>query len=91
MEVGINVEGGIFWKKLVHNSNKRGVEGGKSKNSINVECGFLFCGGWNFSKSVSVGSMFIGEMRVHKNQLSIVEVVTLSTVYLSGSMRYQRI
>ena len=29
MEVGINVEGGIFWKKLVHNSNKRGVEGGK--------------------------------------------------------------
>ena len=28
-QVGINVEGGIFWKKLVHNSNKRGVEGGK--------------------------------------------------------------
>ena len=27
MEVGINVEDGIFWKKLVHNSNKRGVEG----------------------------------------------------------------
>ena len=25
----LNVEGGIFWKKLVHNSNKRGVEGGK--------------------------------------------------------------
>ena len=25
----INVEGWIFWKKLVHNSNKRGVEGGK--------------------------------------------------------------
>ena len=25
----INVEGGIFWKKLVHNSNKRGVDGGK--------------------------------------------------------------
>jgi hypothetical protein len=24
VEVGINVEGGIFWKKLVHNSNKRG-------------------------------------------------------------------
>ena len=23
MEVGINVEGGIFWKKLVHNSDKR--------------------------------------------------------------------
>ena len=29
MDVGINVEGGIFWKKLVHNSNKQGVEGGK--------------------------------------------------------------
>ena len=29
MQVGINVEGGIFWKKLVHKSNKRGVEGGK--------------------------------------------------------------
>ena len=24
----INVEGGIFWKKLVHNSKKREVEGG---------------------------------------------------------------
>ena len=29
VEVGINVDGGISWKKLVHNSNKRGVEGGK--------------------------------------------------------------
>ena len=29
MEAGINMEGGIFWKKLVHKSNKRGVEGGK--------------------------------------------------------------
>ena len=29
-EVGINVEGGILWKKLMHNSNKRGVEGGKN-------------------------------------------------------------
>ena len=29
VEVGINIEGVIFWKKLVHNSNKRGVEGGK--------------------------------------------------------------
>ena len=29
MEVGINVEGGILWKKLMHHSNKRGVEGGK--------------------------------------------------------------
>ena len=30
VEVGINVEDGIFWKKLVHNCNKRGVEGGKN-------------------------------------------------------------
>ena len=29
MEVGINVEGGIFWKELVHTANKQGVEGGK--------------------------------------------------------------
>ena len=30
VEVGINVEGGILWKKLLHNSNKQGVEGGKN-------------------------------------------------------------
>ena len=36
----------------------------KSKNSINVAGGFLFCGGGNFSKSVSVDSTFIREMRV---------------------------
>ena len=30
VEAGINVKGGIFWKKLVHNCNKRGVEGGKN-------------------------------------------------------------
>ena len=29
VEAGINVEAGFFWKKLVHKSNKRGVEGGK--------------------------------------------------------------
>ena len=29
VQVGIDVEGGIFWKKLVHKSNKHGVEGGK--------------------------------------------------------------
>jgi hypothetical protein len=29
VEAEINVEGGIFWKKLVHKSNKRGLEGGK--------------------------------------------------------------
>ena len=36
----------------------------KSKNSINVEGGFLFWGGRIFSKSVSVGPTFIREMRV---------------------------
>ena len=30
MEVGINMEGGIFWKKLVHICNKCGVEVGKN-------------------------------------------------------------
>ena len=30
MDVGINVEGGIFWKKLVYKCNKCGVEGGKN-------------------------------------------------------------
>ena len=30
VEVGINVEGGILWKKVMHNSNKREVEGGKN-------------------------------------------------------------
>ena len=29
VEPGINVEGRIFWKKLLHKSNKRGGEGGK--------------------------------------------------------------
>ena len=28
MEVGIKVEGGIFWEKLIHKYNKRGVERG---------------------------------------------------------------
>ena len=41
MEVGIKVEGGIFWKKLVHNSNKRGVEGGKIQE-INKHGGWIF-------------------------------------------------
>ena len=67
MEVGINVEGGIFWKKLVLTyitaiNEEWTVE--KSKKSINVEDRFLFCEGWNFSKSVSVGLTFIKEMRV---------------------------
>ena len=34
VEVGINVEGGIFWKKLIHKCNKRGVEGGKNLRNL---------------------------------------------------------
>ena len=30
VEHGIYMEGGILWKKLLHNSNKHGVEGGKN-------------------------------------------------------------
>ena len=30
VEVGMNVEGGIFWQKQENNSNTRGVEGGKN-------------------------------------------------------------
>ena len=49
MEVGIEVEGGILWKKLMHSSNKLGVDGlKKSKESINVEGGFLFVEGGIF-------------------------------------------
>ena len=34
-------------------------------NEINKRGGWIsFCGGWNFSKSVSVGSTVIREMRV---------------------------
>ena len=41
MQVGINVEGGIFWKKLVYKSNKRGVVGGKIKD-FNKRGGGIF-------------------------------------------------
>ena len=40
----------------------------KSKISINVEGGLLFCGGWDFFKSVSVGFTFIRDMRVNENR-----------------------
>ena len=32
----MNVEGENFWKKLVDNCNKRGVEGGEKSKSISV-------------------------------------------------------
>ena len=43
--------------------NKRG--GWKTKMDFDKRGGGdFFCGGWNFSKSVSVGSTFIRQMRV---------------------------
>ena len=55
---------GFFWKKLVKAAINEEWRVEKSKKSINMEGGFLFCGGWNFSKSISVGVEFIREMRV---------------------------
>ena len=63
--------------------------------SINVEAGFCFCGGWNFSKSVIVDSTFIREMRVpvvlvDTSLLSIAPILTqalsLSRFYKSRKM-----
>ena len=56
------MEGGIFWKKLVHNCNKRGVEGGK--NLRNMEGGNVH-GGWIFFKISKRDFTFIREMRVY--------------------------
>ena len=44
-----------FCNNIKHFSNEINKRGG----------GNFFCGGWNFSKSVSVGSTFIREMRVY--------------------------
>jgi hypothetical protein len=55
---------GFFGKKLVQSLINEEWRVEKSKKSKNVEGGFLFCGGWNFSKLVSVGPTFIREMRV---------------------------
>ena len=58
----------------------------ESKKSINVECGLLFCGGWNFSKSVIVGSTFIREMRVTIMDflLSLFQPIRLYIHFLPG-------
>ena len=62
MEVGINVDGGIFWKNLLYKCNKRGVEGGK----INKRAGWIFvlCR-VEFSKIGKCDVTFIREMRVN--------------------------
>ena len=36
--------------------------------SVNVEVGIFFCGGGKFSKSVSLGSTFIRELRVGRQK-----------------------
>ena len=59
MEVGINVEGGFFGKNYYINLINVEWRVEKSKKSINVKGGFLFCGVWNFSKSVSVTSRLL--------------------------------
>ena len=64
VKVGINVDGGLFGKNQYKTLINEELRVEKSKKLINVEGEFLFCGGWNFSKSVSVGSTFIRQMRV---------------------------
>ena len=64
VEVRINVEGGIFWKKLVHNSNKRGVEGGKNlRNQLTWRADF-FVWRLEFFKIGKPDFTSIREMRV---------------------------
>ena len=47
MERGINVEVGILWKKLMHISSKRGVEGGKNlRNQYTWRVDFFTEGGF---------------------------------------------
>ena len=65
VEVGIKVEGGIFWKKPVHKCNKRGVEGGKIYE-INPRGGWIiFVEGGMFSKSVSLTSRLLERSQKH--------------------------
>ena len=64
---GWNKRGGwIFWKKLVHKSNKRGVEGGKI-SEINKRVGWIFdlCR-VEFLKFGKRDFTFIREMRVYQ-------------------------
>ena len=59
VDIGINVEVGIFWKKLVHRCNKHGVEGGKNlRNTWRVE--MCVEDGFFFSKSISVTLRLLG-------------------------------
>ena len=55
-------------KKLVHNCNKRGVQFGKSKKSIDMEGGNV-CGGSKKIKINKCVSIFIRQMSVSATQL----------------------
>ena len=63
----------------------------KSKKSINLEDGFFFCGGWNFSKSVSVGSTFIREMRVPRTYCPKIYAVPCVVSFLSHNVGNSRL
>ena len=63
----------------------------KSKISINMECGLLFCGGWNFLKSVSMGSTFIREMRVGPELLTLRSSPVDGALLVETSSRLKRI
>ena len=45
----INMEGGSLWKKQMHNSNKRGVKGGKNvRNQYTLRMDFFLVEGGIF-------------------------------------------
>ena len=58
----------------------------KSKKSINVEGGFLFCGGWNFSKSVSVGPTFIRDESMRLLIVAQIVSLVLDTVFETNAV-----
>ena len=54
------MEGGIFWEKLLHKCNKRGVDGGKNRKNKH---GNVY-GGGNFFKIDKRDFTFIRKIRV---------------------------
>ena len=47
--------------------------------------GIFFCGGWKFSKSVSVNSTFIRELRVEKpkSKFAVLQVTSPDSLFIS--------
>ena len=91
MEVGINVEGGIFWKKLVHKCNKRGVEGGNILEINKRGGGIFFLWRGEFFKIGKRGLHFIKKMRI-KISISIcklrVYLVYLQKMHIINGLVY---